>query len=227
MPHTADSAGSQIPKIIHYIWVGPAPLPALVSACIASWKKHLPEYTVRFWHEGNSPMNHPYVKAMYEQKKWAFVSDYIRFWALDREGGIYLDTDMEVLQNFDGLLDTQVGFVGQSKSGQIESSIIAAKAGTHFIKHALTFYDTDTKFTTKMTSPLVLAEAIATAGSPSPVVYGPGYFHPCDEGEPCSSRDLTNAYARHHWAESWVPLARVRKLARRLGLIKLYKWLRS
>lgn len=223
MPHAVDLERGEIPKIIHYVWVGPAPLPPLVLDCMASWKKHLPEYTLCFWHEGNSPMNHPYVKAMYEQKQWAFVSDYIRFWALYREGGIYLDTDMEVLRNFDVLLKSKVGFVGQSKSGQIESSIIAAAAGAHFIKQALAFYDTDTNYTIKMTSPLVLAEAITTSGAPSPVVYGPAYFHPCDEGEPCSARDLKTAYARHHWAESWVPFARLRKVLRRLGIIKLYK----
>lgn len=223
MLHAVDSERGEIPKIIHYVWVGPAPLPPLVLACIASWKKHLPEYTLRFWHEGNAPMNHPYVKAMYEQKKWAFVSDYIRFWALDREGGIYLDTDMEVLRSFDTLRAHSAGFVGRSKTGQIESSIIAAQPGADFIQKALAFYDTDTEYSIKMTSPRVLETAISTSFQANLQVYEYTYFHPCDEGELCTESVLRNAYARHHWAESWVPFARLRKVLRRLGIIKLYK----
>ena len=215
-----------IPKIIHYVWVGGAPQPKLVERCIASWKKFLPEYTFRFWHEGNVPMDHPYVVAMYQQKKWAFVSDYIRFWALSREGGIYLDTDMEVLKSLDDLLVNPGGFVGRSTTGQIESSIIAAPVGAEFITQALNFYDTDTTYTIAMTSPLVLERAIATLSQNKPMVYDSRYFHPCNEGELCPETALKAAYAVHHWAESWVPFARLRKVLRRLGVIKLYKKIR-
>ena len=97
---------SKIPKIIHYVWVGTKPLtPLAKKKCILSWKMHLPEYEFRLWNESNSPMLHHYVNKMYRKKQWAFVADYIRFWALEKEGGVYLDTDTEVLKTFDPLLN--------------------------------------------------------------------------------------------------------------------------
>ena len=220
---TSNLAKPTIPKIIHYVWVGGAALPSQVALCVASWQRHLPGYELKLWNETNSPMDHQYVKAMYSQKKWAFVSDYIRFWALAREGGIYLDTDMELFKNLDQFLTNVPGFVGCNKSGQIESSIIGAVAGAAFVHEALRFYDEDTKHTIQETSPLVLSRAIEQVGGLSPVQYDHTFFHPCNEGEACSNDLLTSAYARHHWAESWVPLARWRKLARRLGVMPLLK----
>ena len=210
-----------IPKLIHYVWVGKQPLPPLAEKCLASWQKHLPEYELKRWDETNSPMDHHYAKEMYRQKKWAFVSDYIRFWALEREGGIYLDTDMELLRPLDEFLTVE-GFVGRSESGQIESSIIGAVAQAPFIQTARAFYDNDRRYSIADTSPLVLAGAIKKSGD-SVRVYDHTYFHPCNEGEPCPASLLKQAYARHHWAESWVPHQQLRKLARRLGVMTLLK----
>jgi hypothetical protein len=161
---------------------------------------------------------------MYAQKKWAFVSDYIRFWALQNEGGVYLDTDMELLKPLDPLIAelTGDGFVGMSRSGQIESSIIGARTEATFIKRALQFYDTTKVYTTKDTSPLVLGRAIA--GFENDITLFPDtYFFPCAEGDYCGPKKLMTAYGRHHWAESWVPYARTRKVLRRLGLMGLLK----
>lgn len=218
------SPPNKIPKIIHYIWVGGKPLSPLAEQCLASWKKYLPEYEIRFWNELNSPMAHPYVKEMFAQKKWAFVADYIRFWALKNEGGIYLDTDMELLKPLQSLVDTVEGegFVGTSRSGQIESSIIGAVPGASFVNEALTFYETTLVYSIKETSPLVLSRAINT--NPSNVTIFPAtHFFPCEEGEYCGPKKLQNAYGRHHWAESWVPYARTRKVLRRLGLMSILK----
>lgn len=217
-----------IPKVIHYIWVGGKPLTPMAEHCLASWSKFLPDYEIKLWNEDNSPMEHQYVRAMYEKKKWAFVSDYIRFFVLEREGGIYLDTDMEVLRSFDGLRSaTAQGFVGSSSSGQLESSIVAAPAGAQFLRAALAFYDADTGHSIVDTSPLVLERAIKAQKNAAPTVYDYTYFHPCNEGEHCSTVKLGNAYARHHWAESWVPYARVRKIARRLGILPLLKRIKN
>lgn len=209
---------SRIPKILHYVWVGGKPMPALVRKCIESWKRHAPDYAIRFWHEENSPMNHPYVQEMYRQKKWAFVSDYIRFWALEREGGIYLDTDMELLKPLDDLLQNGA-FVGRSKGGDIESSIIGAVPHHPLITRALSFYDEDREFSIRNTSPRVLEHALSSAAHPDVEVYSSKYFHPCDAQEVCKPDALKDAYARHHWAESWVPFATVRKMLRRLGIM--------
>ncbi len=216
---------SQIPKIIHYVWVGGKPLTPLAEKCIASWKRYLPDYEIKQWDETNSPMNHPYVAAMYEAKKWAFVSDYIRFVALESEGGIYLDTDQEILRSLDGLLGHE-GFVGRSRHGQIESSIIAAVPGADFLRKALAFYNTDTKRSIENTSPKVLESAIQQSFSVVQV-FGPEYFHPIDEGEYITEQIRNSAYGIHHWAESWVSYARTRKILRRVGILSLLKRLRN
>lgn len=213
---------SRIPKVIHAVWVGGAPMPALAKQCMESWKTFLPDYELRLWTEENSPMDHPYVQDMYAKKLWAFASDYIRFWALEREGGIYLDMDMEVLKPLDSFLDHSL-FVGRSKSGNIESSIIGATPGHLAIRAAREFYDADVERSIRNTSPIVLASALTATSSDGVMVYTSSYFHPCDEGERCSPEVLSAAYARHHWAESWVPYAGVRKFLRRVGVLPLLK----
>ncbi|HEY0948500.1 MAG TPA: glycosyltransferase [Candidatus Paceibacterota bacterium] len=207
-----------IPKIIHYVWVGGRPLTPLALSCIESWKTHAPDYELRLWNEENIPLDHQYVIEMYRMKRWAFVSDYVRFWALEREGGIYLDTDMELFRPLDTFLE-QGAFLGRSKSGHVESSIVGASAGHPFIRAALAFYDRDTEFSTENTSPLVLERIFKSGAYPDVRVYGPEYFHPCDEGESCRPKVLAQAYARHHWAESWVPFASLRKALRRVGIM--------
>lgn len=88
-----------IPKIIHYCWFGGNPLPPLAQECIASWRKFLPEYEIREWNEENFDVNLcPYTAEAYRQRKFAFVSDYARFWILHRYGGLYFDTDVEVIR---------------------------------------------------------------------------------------------------------------------------------
>jgi mannosyltransferase OCH1-like enzyme len=214
---------SAIPKIIHYVWVGGKPLSPLAEQCLASWKTYLPDYEIKRWDETNSHMQHPYVQAMYTTKKWAFVSDYIRFAALRDEGGVYLDTDLELFKDITPLLEQPVGFVGRSKSGQIESSIIGALPHAAFVDAALHFYDTDTKHSIADTSPLVLERAIAATPADVVTMFDYTYFHPIDEGEYVTPVIRQQSYGVHHWAESWVPYAKLRKVARRLGVMSALK----
>ena len=94
-----------IPKIIHYCWFGRNPLPELARKCIASWRKYLPDYEIKEWNEDNFDVNIiPYTAEAYAQKKYAFVSDYARFWILYRYGGIYFDTDVEVIRPLDDII---------------------------------------------------------------------------------------------------------------------------
>ncbi len=94
-----------IPKIIHYCWFGRNPLPELSQRCIASWKKYLPDYEIKEWNEDNFDVNIiPYTAEAYAAKKYAFVSDYARFWILNKYGGIYFDTDVEVIRSFDDIV---------------------------------------------------------------------------------------------------------------------------
>lgn len=94
-----------IPKRIHYCWFGRGEKPKLAQKCIARWKKHCPDYEIIEWNEDNFDISsHPYARFCYEQKKWAFLSDYIRLVVVEQYGGIYFDTDVELLKNLDGLL---------------------------------------------------------------------------------------------------------------------------
>ena len=94
-----------IPKIIHYCWFGGSPLPKLAQDCIASWKKYLPEYEIKEWNESNFDINIiPYTAEAYKNHKYAFVSDYARFWVLYNYGGLYFDTDVEVIRPMDDII---------------------------------------------------------------------------------------------------------------------------
>lgn len=94
-----------IPKIIHYCWFGRNPLPKLAQQCIASWRKYLPDYEIWQWNEDNFDVNMiPYTAEAYRQGKYAFVSDYARFWILYKYGGLYFDTDVEVIRPMDDII---------------------------------------------------------------------------------------------------------------------------
>lgn len=95
-----------IPKTIHYCWFGRNPLPTMAQRCIESWKKYLPDYEIKEWNEDNFDINIiPYTKEAYESKKYAFVSDYARFWILYHYGGLYFDTDVEVINNMNNIIE--------------------------------------------------------------------------------------------------------------------------
>ena len=95
-----------IPKIIHYCWFGRNPLPPLAERCIASWRKYLPDYEICEWNEDNFDVNIiPYTAEAYRQGKYAFVSDYARFWILYKYGGLYFDTDVEVIRPMDDIIE--------------------------------------------------------------------------------------------------------------------------
>lgn len=94
-----------IPKVIHYCWFGRGSLPELAEKCIESWRKYCPDYEIREWNEGNFDIGScDYVKEAYEEKKYAFVSDYARFDILYRYGGVYFDTDVELIKPIDDIL---------------------------------------------------------------------------------------------------------------------------
>ena len=95
-----------IPKIIHYCWFGGNPLPASAQKCIASWRKYFPDYEIWEWNEDNfDVIIIPYTCEAYSVKKYAFVSDYVRFWVLYQYGGLYFDTDVEVIRPMDDIVE--------------------------------------------------------------------------------------------------------------------------
>lgn len=132
-----------IPKIIHYCWFGHNPMPELALKCIESWHQHLPDYEYRLWNEESFDVRcNAYVKEAYESGKYAFVTDYVRLFALYTEGGIYMDTDVEVLKPFDDLLSLS-GFTGYEGSKYLPpvTGTIASEAGNEWVKEQLDAYE--------------------------------------------------------------------------------------
>lgn len=131
-----------IPKIIHYCWHGKDKMPELAEECIASWHKLMPDYEYKLWNEDSFDVNSvPYTKEAYEAGKYAFVSDYVRLWALFNEGGLYLDVDFEVFKPFDDLLhwDAFAGFEG-SKHLPVMMGVIASRPNGIWVKEQLDNY---------------------------------------------------------------------------------------
>lgn len=117
-----------IPKVIHYCWFGRNPLPQLAIKCIESWKKYLPEYEIKEWNEDNFDVNMiPYTREAYEAKKYAFVSDYARFWILYNYGGLYFDTDVEVIKPLDDII-ARGPFMGCEKDAS-DTSVASVAPG--------------------------------------------------------------------------------------------------
>jgi len=136
---------NKIPKIIHYCWFGNNEKSELVKKCIASWKKYLPDYEIREWAEKDLVnCNIQYVKESYKEKIWAFVSDYFRLYALYNYGGIYLDTDMEILKPLDEFLDLDF-FACQEElhktNRPLATCILGAKKQNLLIKEMLDLYN--------------------------------------------------------------------------------------
>ncbi len=131
-----------IPKIIHYCWFGRGEMPELAQQCITSWHQYMPDWEYKLWNEDNFDVNSvPYTKEAYEAKKYAFVSDYVRLWALNNEGGLYLDTDVMVLKPFDDLLyhAAFAGFEG-SKHLPIGTCVMASQARGQWVGEMLEAY---------------------------------------------------------------------------------------
>lgn len=142
-----------IPKIIHYIWLGGKPLPELAEQCIASWQKHMPDWQIMRWDETTLKKSNCwldqmplYVQQAYAARKFAFVSDYIRLWALEQYGGLYMDVDFLVFRPFDDLMDKYPAFAGYegSKRQPVMQGVIASEPHGAWVRDMLDTYDTRT-----------------------------------------------------------------------------------
>ncbi|MCQ2146596.1 MAG: glycosyl transferase [Bacteroidales bacterium] len=133
-----------IPKIIHYCWFGHGEMSPLAKKCIQSWREKLPDYEIKEWNESNFDLNlYPYTKEAYEKKKYAFVADVVRLYALYSDGGIYMDTDVEVLKSYDPFLH-HTAFSGY-ETDKVTTGIMASEKGGEWVKHNLDYY-TDRHF---------------------------------------------------------------------------------
>ena len=117
-----------IPKIIHYVWFGDKPSGEVEKKCIASWKKYCPDYEIKLWNEESFDLKGAgvYAQQAYDEEQWAFVSDVARLYVLKEYGGIYMDTDMEVIKSLDDFLELPA-FMGFEIESEISTGIIGAE----------------------------------------------------------------------------------------------------
>ena len=198
-----------IPKKIHYIWLGNNPLPEIIKKCIASWEEKLPEYEVKCWDESNLNITDPIYLKTLAAKKWAFASDIARLHVLYNHGGIYLDTDMEVIRSLDPLLNTEM-FIGLEDDKHIAAGIIGCSAKNEFIKDSLEAV-TSSLATETIPIPQVMTKVYQAKKHTYTFdhnIYNKEFFYPynpfASEIKILFYSDVTeNTFAIHHWGHSW------------------------
>ena len=210
-----------IPRILHYCWFGKGKMPELVQTCIASWHTHMPDWEYRLWSEDNFNIESapPYLQEAYAAKKYAFVSDYVRLWALEHEGGVYLDTDVEVLRSFDPLLG-DTAFIGLEESLALlpGTCVMGCEAHCLWVKDMLSTYN-NARFL-KEDSSLDMTTNVQRLGAKMVEgglkherkiqylpqwglrVYTHDYFSPITSTR--VMRKTRNTYCIHRFAGSWV-----------------------
>lgn len=135
-----------IPKTIHYCWFGKKKKTSLINKCIASWKKNFPDYEIKEWNESNTNIKeNQYISEAYRKKKWAFVSDYVRMKVLYTYGGIYFDTDVEVVREFPEELFQKKAFTGiESCTNLVNPGLVfGCESGLPILKTVLDSYDNE------------------------------------------------------------------------------------
>ena len=132
-----------IPKIIHYCWFGGKPKPPMAQTCTSSWKKFCPDYEILEWNEDNFDVSAApaYVQQAYEAKRWAFVTDYVRLKALTEMGGVYMDTDVEVVKPLDPYLKHHA-FAGFERVNAVQTGLLACEKEFPLFREFLKHYDT-------------------------------------------------------------------------------------
>lgn len=229
-----------IPKVIHYCWFGRNPLPVSAQKCIASWRKFLPDYEIKEWNEDNFDVNIiPYTREAYEAKKYAFVSDYARFWILYKYGGLYFDTDVEAIKSFDDIVSNG-SFMGLEIDGTKEGEKVAINPGLCFGAEAglpicnevlagfeqLSFYDSSgnrNNYTMiPMVTELFIQKGLKINGAIQNVsgiiIYPSSYFNPYNAktGTLCITEET---HSIHWYTASW----QKRKIVWRTRMMRLLR----
>ena len=216
-----------IPKVIHFCWFGGKPLPKLANKCIASWKKYCPDYEIKRWDESNFDVHQaPFIASAYDAKAWAFVSDWARLKIVFDEGGVYLDTDVELLKPLDPLLDN-LCYIGVQQAGHLCTTGLgfgAAKASP-VVQQMLAQYDTlqyMPEVASQIACPWLNDRVIRKIGYggdgtgdptrlPGDTVYPSRYFDPISTGD---SENLLgpDTVSVHRYAASWTsPMGRAKR----------------
>lgn len=216
-----------IPKVIHYCWFGRNPKSKLIQKCIASWSKVWPDFEIKEWNENNFDIDCcDYVREAYDQKKWAYVSDYARFVVLNTYGGIYVDTDVQAIKPLNDLLGTK--FAGFAHDDIVATGLIMATLRDDWLcKEVLKTYegshfewDDPTKILAigRRVTAILRDNGLQPNGQMQRVrdyiIYPEYYFNPT-KGDMYAKVD-PRAYTVHHYAATWFPKsARIRNTIKR------------
>lgn len=207
-----------IPKKIHYCWFGGNPLTPLAKSCIESWRKYCPEYEIIEWNETNVDIDgSPFMRSAYENKKWAFVSDYARYKIIYDEGGVYLDVDVELIKSLDDLLSygAYMGFEGRE---YVNSGLgFGAMAGDKMLREILAVYDeidyeAHKGDPSKISTPIIITNILLKHGfRQDGELQKVGAMTILPEDYLCPKNPLTrltnlteNSHSIHHYDASWV-----------------------
>lgn len=205
-----------IPKIIHYCWFGGNPLPELIQNCIKSWKKYCPDYEIMEWNESNFDVHcNRFVSEAYQAKKWAFVADYARLYAIYHCGGIYLDSDVELLRPLDAFLSDEA-FAGFETKDSPAAIVLGCVKGHPLIKEFMDYYERrpfiredgsyDMRTNTSVFTELAVCHGLRLDGKKQ-IVAG-CVFYPEIVFSPNNLRRIfyrysSKSYAVHHILGSW------------------------
>lgn len=205
-----------IPKVIHYCWFGLNPLPTRVKEYIKTWQKYCPDYKIIEWNESNFDVNcHPFVKAAYEAKAWAFVSDYARLKVVYDNGGVYLDTDVELVKTLDSLLSHRF-YIGVQQIDSICASGLGfgAEKGNEIVEQMMEYYSSiefNTENLESIACPNINHQILVNNGYKSQdsiwlkngiAVYPSEYFDPISPGNTKYLRS-SKTISIHHYDASW------------------------
>lgn len=203
-----------IPKKIHYCWFGRGEKPKLAQKCIASWKKYMPDYEIIEWNEDNFDVNmNAYTKMCYEQKKYAFLSDYIRLIVVEQHGGIYFDTDVEAVRNFDDLLDCSAFFGFETEKYANTGEGFGSEPGNRIVKQMIQEYaplldgQHGTIGCPHLNTDALLKFGLIQNGQKQElsdaIVYPPDFFNPYDDPTGILTK-TANTYSIHWYGKSWM-----------------------
>lgn len=206
-----------IPKIIHYCWFGEQPLSDEAVKCIESWKKFCPDYEIIQWNEKNYNIKkNEYVSSAYQSKKWAFLTDYVRLDVVYEYGGIYLDTDVELIKSLDSLLEYQA-YMGMEQPGRVATGLgFGAVKGHDFILENKKAYETRdvlenngsikqitcVTITTDLLKKDGLCDSNIIQNIRQVTIFPVEYFCPLVMGTN-KLRITSSTYSIHHYASSW------------------------
>ena len=217
-----------IPKVIHYCWFGNNPKTKLMESCIESWKKYCQDYEIIEWNENNFDINmNEYTRRCYNEKKWAFLSDYVRLYVVEKYGGIYLDTDVEIVKPLNNLLEYKC-FFGFENYQYVNTGLgFGAEKNSVIVKLMLNRYELLFFSTQYIGCPVLNSEVLESQGfimnglsqeKDGIKVFSKEYFNPYDDS--IDKLELTsNTYSIHWFSKTWIDL----KTKKRANIMKIFR----